>query len=267
MVGKSLVILPEQGFGDNIQFARYTLLLGERGVSHLTLVCDPPLKALLETVAGVDEVITELPSVPTYDYWSFPLSLPLHLGTTVDTIPAAQSYLHALPIRVDQWCARLPMGKFKVGLVWKGNADHKNDVNRSLPGLFILAPLWSVPGVTFISLQKGRGEEDAKEPPADQTIIPLGSDISDFADTAAIIAQLDMVICVDTSIIHLAGAMGKPCWVLLTAVGTDWRWLQEREDSPWYASIRLFRQEYPGDWSQPVERIRQELLALTHTGS
>ncbi|MGA8148819.1 MAG: tetratricopeptide repeat protein [Gallionellaceae bacterium] len=267
LAGKSLVIWPEQGFGDYVQFARYTLLLRERGVSRLTLVCHPSLKALLETAGGVDAVITDLALSPSHDYWSFPLSLPLHFGTTVDTIQAAPPYLHALPTRVDRWRDRLPTGKFKVGLVWKGNANHKNDASRSLPGLHTLASLWSVPHVTFISLQKGQGEEEAKEPPADQPILPLGSDINDFADTAAIIDQLDLVICVDTAIAHVAGALGKPCWVLLPAFGTDWRWLRDREDSPWYASMRLFRQKDPADWDRPVEHIRQELFAITHTAS
>jgi len=264
LAGKSLVICPEQGFGDYILFVRYAPLLKERGVSHITLVCTFPLKALLETVVGVDTVITELPSAPTYDYWSFLLSLPLYFGTTLESIPTAQPYLYALPTRLNRWRDRLPMGRLKVGLVWKGNADQGNDVNRSLPGLPTLAPLWSVPGVTFISLQKGQGEEDAKHPPEDQPIIHMGSDIVDFADTAAIIAQLDLVICVCTSVAHLAGALGKPCWVLITSVDPSWIWLQGRTDSPWYANTRLFRQIEPGDWSQPVELIRQKLSAITH---
>jgi tetratricopeptide (TPR) repeat protein len=267
LLGKSIVIWKEQGYGDNIQFARYVRLLRVRGVSHLTLACAPPLKALLETVPGVDEVITELAATASYDYWTFPLSLPLHFGTIVDTIPQALPYLYALQARVDRWRDRVPTGKLKVGLVWKGSLLHMNDANRSLPGLHTLAPLWSVPGVAFISLQKGQGEDEAKNPPADQPIVHLGSGIVDFADTAAIVELLDLVICVDTSIAHLAGAMCKPCWVLLPAVGTDWRWLREREDSPWYASLRIFRQKVPSEWCQLVECIRQELLTVTHAGS
>ena len=148
-----------------------------------------------------------------------------------------------------------------MGLAWKGNADNKNDANRSLPALSALAPLWSVPGVTFFSLQKGPGEDEANDPPKGQPIISLGSEIGDFADTAAIVEELDLVICVDTSIAHLAGAMNKPCWVLLPAMGTDWRWLRDREDSPWYPSMRLFRQKVAGAWDEPVERIRQALVA------
>jgi tetratricopeptide (TPR) repeat protein len=266
LAGKSLAICPEQGFGDYIQLARYFPLLRERGVSRLTLVCHPALKALLEAAEGVDAVITDLAQLARHDYWTLPLSLPLHFGTTVDTIPAVFPYLYAPPVRVEHWRNRLPAGRFRVGLVWKGSAIHKNDSNRSLPGLRTLAPLWSVPGVEFISLQKGQGEDEAKQPPAGQPIVPLGSDIADFADTAAIVSQLDLVICVDTAIAHVAGALNTPCWVLLPAYGTDWRWLRDREDSPWYASMRLFRQQAPDDWEQPVEHVREALMACTHAG-
>jgi tetratricopeptide (TPR) repeat protein len=259
--GKSLLLWPEQGYGDYIQFARYAGLLRDSGVSHLTLLCAPPLKPLLETVDGVDEVITKWDHDSLHDYWSLPLSLPLYLGTKLDSIPARQPYMHALANRREKWRARFPSGKLKVGLVWKGNADHKNDANRSLPGLVTLAPLWTVPEVTFFSLQKGQGEEEATKPPLGQQLIHLGSDIGDFADTAAILDQLDLVICVDTAIAHVAGALGKPCWVLLPALGTDWRWLRERGDSPWYPSIRLFRQQAPNEWDRLVEEIRQALLA------
>ena len=265
--GKSLLLWPEQGHGDYIQFARYAGLLRDRGVSHLTLLCAPPLKPLLETVCGVDEVITKWEPNSLHDYWSLPLSLPLYLGTTLDTIPARQPYMHALEIRKEKWRPRFPGGKFKVGLVWKGNADHKNDANRSLPGLITLAPLWTIPEVIFFSLQKGQGEEEAKKPPSGQPLIHLGSNIGDFADTAAIIDQLDLVICVDTAIAHVAGALGKPCWVLLPALGTDWRWLRDRKDSPWYPSMCLFRQKAPNEWNQLVEEIRQALIARIDSGS
>jgi len=185
----------------------------------------------------------------------------------VDNIPSAVPYLQALPARVARWRDHLPVGKLYVGLVWKGNADHKNDANRSLPGLSTLAPLWSVQGVTFISLQKGAGEAEAKYPPGNQPIVALGSEIADLADTAAIVALLDFVICVDTSIAHLAGALGKPCWVLLPSIDTDWRWLGERGDSPWYPTMRLFRQEGTGDWGKTVERVREALAVLAHTGT
>jgi Tfp pilus assembly protein PilF len=262
LTGKSLVIWPEQGFGDEIQFARYIPILKIRGVSRITLVCKSPLKALLETLEGVDAVVSEseAASLPFHDYWTFSMSLPLHFATTVETIPAGLPYLSVLPERLDLWRGRLPTGGLKVGLVWKGSAGHKNDANRSLPSLSTLATLWSVPGVTFVSLQKGQGEEEAATPPTGQPIVYMGSGIQDFADTAAIVAQLDLVICIDTAIAHLAGAMSKPCWVLLPASGTDWRWLRERTDSPWYPGVmRLFRQTKASDWAATIGEVAQAL--------
>ncbi len=260
LAGKSLVIWPEQGFGDYIQFVRYVPLLKARGVTRLTLVCSPALSVLLSTVVGVDAVVTDQAQLPVHDYWSFVMSLPLHCATTAETIPVEpMPYVHAPPSRVAQWCERLPAAGLKVGLVWKGSSVHKNDSNRSLPGLASLLPLWSVPGVSFISLQKGQGEEEAFQPPAEQPIVALGAQMQDFADSAAIVSQLDLVICVDTAIAHVAGALGKPCWVLLPAMGTDWRWLLDRTDSPWYPSARLFRQTDLEDWSEMVREVANAL--------
>jgi tetratricopeptide (TPR) repeat protein/ADP-heptose:LPS heptosyltransferase len=260
LAGKSLIVLPEQGFGDEIQFARYLAPLKACGVSHLTFVCRPTLMTLLQPIAGADAVISYDESFPAHDYWVFLLSIPLYLGTTLETIPAKLPYLSAAPQRVARWSTLLPTNGFKVGLAWKGRSQHKNDANRSLSGLATLAPLWSVPGVSFVSLQKGQGEEEATSPPSGQPILPLGAEIHDFADTAAIVAQLDLVICVDTSIAHLAGALGQPCWVMLPAVGTDWRWLHERSDSPWYpGTMRLFRQTSAGDWGAPIAEVAKAL--------
>ncbi len=260
--GKSLLIWPEQGLGDEIQFSRYIPLLKSRGVSRVTLVCKQPLKSLLGTLEGVDAVVTlkETGSLPLHDYWAFPMSLPRFFDTTVETIPAVLPYLAASSEQVERWRRRLPAQKPKVGLVWKGNASHTNDANRSLSGLSMLAPLWSVPGVIFISLQKGQGEEDAAMPLPGQPILHLGSDITDFADTAAIVAELDLVICIDTAIAHLAGAMNKPCWVLLPAINTDWRWLQNRSDSLWYPGVmRLFRQTAGSDWVSTINDVADNL--------
>lgn len=261
--GKSLMIWPEQGLGDYIQFVRYVPVLKALGVSHLTLACVPSLSAFLATVDGVDAVVTELTQVPAHDYWSFIMSLPLNCATTAETIPVSpMPYLHALPSRVALWRDRLPaLPTRKVGLVWKGSTRHKNDVNRSLPDLARLAPLWAVPGVTFVSLQKGQGEEEALHPPPGQPLVELGTHMHDFADSAAIVSQLDLVICVDTAIAHVAGALGKPCWLLLPAIGTDWRWQLDRTDSPWYPSIRLFRQWDISDWSQTVGNVGSALNA------
>lgn len=260
--GKSLLIWYEQGFGDYIQFVRYATLLKERGVSRLTLVGPAPLKDLLETADGVDQFITDVAptTVPEHDFWSFPMSLPLYFSTTLENIPNKLPYLHARPDRIERWRHHLPTSGLKVGLVWKGNKLHKNDANRSLPRLSVLSPLWHVPNITFVSLQKLQGEEEAMQAPDSQAIIALGSSMLDMADTAAIVAQLDLVICVDTAVAHLAGALGKPCWVLLPAYGSDWRWLDVRSDSPWYPEfVRLFRQTKSGNWDDTIATLALEL--------
>ncbi|OGR00408.1 MAG: hypothetical protein A2505_08735 [Deltaproteobacteria bacterium RIFOXYD12_FULL_55_16] len=266
LVGKSILVYPEQGFGDEIQFARYLPLLKARGASRVTLACRPPLWSLLQSIVGADKVVafSEDLFMEASDFWVFPLSLPLRFHTTLDTIPAALPYLAADPELVEHWRPWLPPSAFRVGLAWKGADWHNNDANRSLPGLSALAPLWSVPEVGFVSLQKGQGEEEALCPPENQPLLNLGAEIRDFADTAAIISQLELVICVDTAIAHLAGALGKPCWVLLPAIGTDWRWLQERADSPWYPGVlRLFRQEQAEDgWGSTVARVAAALGEL-----
>jgi Flp pilus assembly protein TadD len=260
LLGKSLVILPEQGFGDEIQFARYVPLLKMLGAARVTLVCPCSLNTLLSTVAGADAVTNVGQPLPTHDYWAFALSLPLHVGTTLANIPGTLPYLHAPPDLLAQWGEQLPTRGLKVGLVWKGSPALKNDASRSLPGLAALAPLWAVPGITFVSLQKGQGEEEARNAPPGQPLLHLGANIRDFADTAAIVAQLDLVICVDTAIAHLAGALGRPCWVLLPIYGTDWRWLLDRVDSPWYPSVmRLFRQSRLDDWPETICEVAAAL--------
>ncbi|HTZ00289.1 MAG TPA: glycosyltransferase family 9 protein, partial [Rhodocyclaceae bacterium] len=260
LAGKSLLIWPEQGLGDCIQFVRYAALLKGRGIGQLTLLCDPALAPLVATAAGVDSVITSRADVRSHDHWCFPMSLPLHFGTTIESIPAELPYLHAPPERLERWRGRLPAAGYRVGLVWRGNPGHRNDANRSLPSLATLAPLWSVPGVSFVSLQKGRGEDEARSSPAGRALLPLGQDIGDLADTAAIVAQLDLVITVDTAVAHVAGALGKPCWIMLPRLLVDWRWLLDRDDSPWYpGAVRLFRQLVEGDWGPVVARVAAAL--------
>ncbi|MBF0613874.1 MAG: tetratricopeptide repeat protein [Magnetococcales bacterium] len=268
LTGRSLVVVIEQGFGDSIQFCRYLPLLKQRGADHLTLLCDPPLLRLFQTLSGVDTLATpdQIPHLSNHDFWTFLLNIPRHLGTTLETIPATIPYLHPDPERLALWRDRIVHGRWRIGVVWKGYAQHKNDPHRSLPNLGTLAPLWTIPDTRFISLQKGAGEEEAATPPATQPLLHLGGEIQDFADSAAIIAHLDLVICVDTAIAHLCGALGKPCWVLLPAMGTDWRWLDERSDSPWYPGVmRLFRQQKNNDWTDVISRVSTELTRLTHS--
>ena len=260
--GKSLLIGPEAGYGDMIQFARYAPLLKARGAARITVLCPSALKALLITLQDVDAVLAWDEAMPAegWDCWTPLLSIPLHCGTRLDSIPAGLPYLQALPERRARWQARLPTGGLRVGLVWKGNPRFENDADRSLPGLELLAPLAAVPGVRFISLQKGEGEDEARLPPTGLPLLHLGSEIEDFADTAAIVAGLDLVICVDTAVAHLAGALGRPCWVLLPHYKTDWRWLEDRNDTPWYPGLlRLFRQGPAQDWAPVVVEVQAAL--------
>ena len=268
--GKSLLVWPEQGMGDEIHFCRYLPLLKRRGAAHITLVCKAPLKALMETLEGVDEVIaaTADTTLAPHDYWTYLLSIPLHYSTDLASLPAHLPYLRVPPERVARWSRRLPAdAALKVGLVWKGSALHANDANRSLPSLAILAPLWSVPNVAFISLQKERDEDQARCPGPQQPLLALGHELGDFADSAAVIAQLDLVITVDTAVAHLAGALAKRCWVMLPRRRRDWRWLQERDDSPWYPGVmRLFHQPRENDWGAAVAAVAAALreLAAAH---
>ena len=259
---KSLLIGFEAGHGDMIQFGRYAAVLKRQGAAHITLLCHPALKTLFVTLDGVDQVIAFDEAVPKtgWDCWTPLLSIPLYCQTRLDTIPASIPYVQAAAGRIEHWRAHLPAPGLRVGLVWKGNPRFENDADRSLPGLEVLLPLGRVAGVHFISLQKGAGEDQAMHPPAGLPLLHLGSQIEDFADSAAIVASLDLVICVDTAIAHLAGALGKPCWVLLPAYKTDWRWLEGRNDSPWYPGVmRLFRQSAAGNWTGVVAEVQAAL--------
>ena len=262
LTGKAILVWCEQGFGDEIQFARYLPWLKAQGASRVTLVCKAPLVDLLKTVAGVDEVLpAEGQLVMAHpDFWVMPLSLGFRHVSTLANLPAQLPYLSVPAERAAAWADKLPPRDpnrpRRVGLVWAGSAGHRNDGNRSLPGLEALAPLWSVPGIEFISLQKGEQEAEAQQPPSRQKLRALGHLINDFADTAAIVQQLDLVICVDTAVAHVAGALGKPCWVLLPWMGTDWRWQLDGDSSPWYPqALRLFRQPALGDWASVIASV------------
>jgi len=238
LAGKSLLILHEQGFGDSVQFVRYIAMLKAQGARHISFVCPAPLVPLMGTADGIDEIVAPGGPFASHDYWTLLLSLPMHAGTRADTIPAPLPYLHALPQRLRQWRERLPSMGMKVGIVWKGNPQHLRDSTRSLPHLSMLAPLAAIPGVSLVSLQKGQGEDEAQQPHEGMTLTHLGSDIGDFGDTAAIVAQLDLLIAVDTAVVHVAGALGVPCWVMLPYGSVaDWRWMLERDDSPWYPGV------------------------------
>jgi Tfp pilus assembly protein PilF len=269
--GKSVLIGFEAGHGDMIQFGRYAAELKAHGATRVAVLCHPPLKTLFATLDGADCAYAfdhEFP-LAEWDYWTPPLSIPFHCGTRLDSIPASLPYLRPDPEKREAWASRLaalcPHAGLRVGLVWKGNPRFENDADRSLPGLDVLAFFGEVSGVCFFSLQKGAGEEEAARPPAGLPLVDLGPAIEDFSDTAAIVANLDLVISVDTAAAHLAGALGKPCWVLLPDYKTDWRWLAGRDDSPWYPGVmRLFRQPRMGDWHPVLAAVRTALGNLLH---
>jgi len=258
LAGKSILISYEAGYGDVIQFCRYSAVLKTQGAASITMICHPPLKRLLASMHGLDAVISydEKITTSTWDFWTPLLSIPYHCKTRLDTIPAKIPYLGAQSNLIEKWRSALPKTGLNVGLVWKGNPLFENDADRSLPSLEMLAPLWNVAGVNFISLQKGAGELEAGSLPNGLPLVNLGCQLEDFTDTAAVVMNLDLLICVDTAVAHLTGALGKPCWVLLPDYKTDWRWLTKRTDSPWYPkSMRLFRQQTMGDWTAIVQEL------------
>lgn len=262
--GKSILISIEAGHGDMIQFCRYASLLKKRGAARVSVLCHPGLKTLFAGLTGADAILSlDDPAPPDgWDCWVPPLSLPFLFGARLDTIPAHLPYLVAAPERITHWAAVMgaKQERLRVGLVWKGSPGFENDADRSLPSLATLASLGDIPGIRYFSLQKGRGEDEAAAPPPPLSLTDLGPQIADFADTAAIVMNLDLVISVDTAVAHLAGALGKPCWVLLPDYKTDWRWLADRNDSPWYPQVMcLFRQQTAGDWSAPLAAIRTAL--------
>ena len=257
LAGKRLMIGFEAGHGDMIHFCRYAQLARARGAAHIAIVCHPALKVLFARLDGVDAVFGFDEDVPRtgYDYWTPPLSFPWLFETRADTIPAPLPYLHADPAKLAAFAALTATSGLRVGLAWQGNPRFENDSDRSLASLAILAPLFDVPGVAFFSLQKG-----ATAPSFPLT--DLAPHLHDFDDTAAAIMQLDLVIAVDTAVAHLAGALGQPVWTLLPAFKTDWRWLTRRTDTPWYPTMRLFRQDAPGDWSGVADALTAALRDL-----
>jgi len=250
--GQTLLIHAEQGMGDSLQFCRYAPLVAARGL-RIILEVPAPLVRLLRSLTGVHQVIARGDPLPPFDLHCPMLSLPLAMGTTLDSIPASIPYLHPAPVEIATWNARLPSTAPRIGLVWAGSpALPAMDTRRSLPPA-ILAPLFDVPGLHFISLQK-----DGPAMPVALPLLNLMPDITDYADTAALIANLDLVIAVDTSVLHLAGALGKPVW-LLDRFAPCWRWILGRNDSPWYPSLRIYRQTQPGDWSPVLAAVCADL--------
>ncbi|HYG91054.1 MAG TPA: glycosyltransferase family 9 protein [Azospirillum sp.] len=253
--GRILLAHAEQGFGDSIQFARYVALAAARG-AQVILAVPRALQRLMEGLDGCARVLSEGESVPAYAAHVPLMSLPRIFGTTEATIPASVPYIRApssssFPLPRS---AGLPL---RVGLVWAGRAEDPEDAQRSCP-LERLAPLLTMAGVEFHSLQKGPPEAGLDGVVGGDRVIRHGDSLQDFADTAALVAGLDLVIGVDTAVIHLAGALARPVWTLLSA-DPDWRWMRGRTDSPWYPTMRLFRQPVLGDWTTVIADVAQSL--------
>jgi tetratricopeptide (TPR) repeat protein len=261
--GKTILLRAEQGIGDVVQFIRYAPHVKALGARVLLQLRDG-LGQLPKAFPGIDEVLDGNRPFPAFDYYIHLMSLPSVFGTELACVPAAVPYLEVEPARRARWAARLGAGTaLKVGLVWAGDANHLRDRYRSI-ALAALGPLADVAGVRFYSLQKGAAASQMSAPPAGMPIDDLGAELEDFADTAAVLDQLDLVISVDTSVAHLAGALGKRVWMLIPTPA-DWRWLTDRDDTPWYPTMRLFRQRRQGDWQDVVQRVSKALRELLAT--
>jgi tetratricopeptide (TPR) repeat protein len=257
--GQTILLWAEQGLGDTLQFVRYAPLVQARGGCVL-VACQPALVPLLSRCPGIDQLLSQGSPLPPFDAWAPLLSLPGLLQTTLATVPRTVPYLFPDPERVQYWRQELhPLEGFKIGIVWQGNSRHQNDKQRSIP-LAQFEPLARVERVQLISLQKGAGREQLEAVAERFPVIDLGQrlDGDSLADAAAAMQNLDLLIACDTALAHLAGALGVPVWLALP-FAPDWRWLLEREDSPWYPSMRLFRQQKWGDWDEVFARMAAAL--------
>ncbi len=253
LTGRTILLHAEQGVGDTIQFARFIPLVAERG-GKIVVECQAAIAPVIGGIAGVARTVAQGQPLGEFDVHFPLLSLPLAFGPTAQSVPGKVPYVFADERIVADWKSKIPAGgkTLRVGLAWAGNPKHKNNRIRSCaPG--VLTPLGAVEGVSFFSLQK-----QADSLPESMRIVDWTAELTDYAQTAALLSLLDLVICVDTSVAHLAGAMGRPTWVMLPTT-PDWRWMLEREDSPWYPTVRLFRQKKAGDWAGVVQRVAAEL--------
>jgi len=261
--GRTILLRTEQGYGDAIQFIRYAPLLKTLG-ANVILQVGEGFADLARGFSGVDQVLTER-TAAGFDYYAHLLSLPRVFRTGIASIPARVPYLTPSAFHLEKWQRRRGEGgKLVVALVWAGSPRHLRDRQRSIP-FDALAPIWGVAGVRFVSLQKGAVATELASIPPGTDVIDLGPELQDFSDTAAVISQSDLVLCVDTGVAHLAGALGKPVWVMLPTPA-DWRWLEERDDSPWYPTMRLFRQSRRGEWGDVVERVKVALQEQVRRG-
>jgi hypothetical protein len=259
--GRRILVHDEQGYGDTIQFARYLPLVKSRG-GYVILETREALAKLLSGFVGIDELVIRSDDRrpdTACDVHIPLLSLPMLFNTLPDTVPGVTPYLHAEPEKAAFWETRTRGDGLNVGIVWAGNPNHQNDAQRSCPPEHF-APLFSLEGVRFFSLQIGVDPRQKETLFQNYPIIDTEDGLKDFADTAGLIHHLDLIISVDTAVVHLAGAMGKPVWVLLPMI-PDWRWLLDRSDSPWYPSARLFRQKRRGEWEPVIREVRGNLVS------
>ena len=257
-----LLLVGDQGYGDTIQFARYIPMAAER-CQELIIGCSAEMGPLLANIPGVKQYCHRWTDVPGHAAHCRLSSLPYLFRTQLDTIPSQIPYLKADPARIAHWKGRLdamlPAGAKRIGLAWTGRPTHPNDRRRSMP-LSQLLPLADAGPAAFVSLQKPMPDRDLDMIPNFRGMTNLADELTDFGETAALMENLDLVITVDTSMGHLAGALGKPVWILIPKAA-DWRWMLDREDSPWYPSVRLFRQPRPGAWDETLGRLRAALTA------
>ncbi len=263
--GRSMLIVMEQGAGDSLMMMRYLPLLKQRGVTRLVVHCYPVLQRVFQSIGAVDGAIptTEPLPVDPFDYYCPMMSLPHLFGTRLESIPGNVPYLSAPYNMKRKWRTRLKKAAgLKVGLVWAGNNRNVKDKDRSIP-LHTFSPLTDIAGVQLVSLQKEEAAEQLRETGWD--IQDWMKMCDDYMDTAALVAELDLVISVDTSVAHLAGALGKPVW-LLNRYESEWRWMLDREDSPWYPTMKIFRQRERGNWASVISRVAEELARVTRSG-
>jgi tetratricopeptide (TPR) repeat protein len=261
IAGKTLLLHCEQGLGDTIQFCRYAKLVAQLG-AKVILEVQRPLVSLLKSLAGVWRVVEQGESLPNFDLHCPLLSLPLAFKTSLATIPSAERYLEADACKLAEWRARVGAdGRLRVGLAWSGNKAHPNDGKRSIALAELLKGLPEEHH--YVSLHKEVREADMKTLEANPQISHFAAEQTDFSDAAALCACMDLVISVDTSIAHLSAALGQRTWILLP-LSADWRWLLEREDSPWYPSVKLFRQVTSAEWGHPIERLALQCRNLDY---
>ena len=258
--GQTVLLHTEQGFGDTLQFIRYAALV-KRAARAVLVRCDKELMPLLSRCVGVDEFISKEDPLPSFDVKASLLYLPVAFQTTLASIPRDVPYVFADPPLVDHWRQKLPPAKYRIGIAWQGNPKFTQDRLRSIP-LAEFVPLGKVAGVQWISLQKIHGTDQIATVADRFPVYQLGPDFDEsrgaFMDTAAVMKNLDLVITSDTAIAHLAGSLGVPVWVALSSL-PEWRWLLDRDDSPWYPTMRLFRQSMAGDWDSVITAMKQAL--------